>query len=198
MNKHAHMITIFKESDINGVAIRLGECQHYSDKISRQILSNNGVDVRKDHLDLFKLLNLLNKRKDITVSFYCVKEKELFYIFSDFFNLEGAFSDAFSFFDDMNSVFMMSEINGNCLYISLIKRGESFFQFAVDIVNQGNYIPDTWQQDYKKMFDTVSGLPSVFDVGNSLKYMLQNFRKSDEEMHNYLAKNALFVDRYII
>lgn len=189
------MITFFNESDINDVAIRLGECQHYSDKISQQILSNNRVS---DNLGFFELLKILNKRKDVIVSFYCLKENKQFYIFSDFFNFEEGFSDAFSFFDDMSSVFMMCESKNNCFHISLIKRGEKLFQFVVDIPNHGNVISNAWQEDYKNFFDTVDGLPSVLDIVGSLEYMLEIFCKTDKQMHNYLKENALFVDQYII
>jgi len=198
LNNFAHMITFFDRSIINDVAVRLGECQHYSDKISEQMLLRNKVDKKNDHLHFFKLLRILNERRDCTVSFYFVEEKEQFYIYSDFFNLEGGFSDAFSFFDDVNSVFMMCENKDKSLYISLIKNGERICEFVANIDNQDYVICNAWQQYYKEIYDTVSGLPSISDIALSIEYILQNSCKSDSQMHDYLIKNALFVDQYII
>ena len=57
-----HMITVFSE-DIEYVGIRLGECQNYSSRISEQILIDSGVNMKKDKLNLFQLLEILKKEK---------------------------------------------------------------------------------------------------------------------------------------
>ena len=197
LNKFAHMITFFDENIINDVAIRLGDCQHYSDKISQQILSSNGVDI-KSHLHFGELLKLLSKRRNIIVSFYCLKEKEHFYIFSDFFNHKDAFSESFHFFDDVNSAFMMCENMEKVIYVSLMKHGESVFQFGINVSDLENNISDAWQRDYIGIYNIVGGLPSISQIVDSLKYMLRNLNKSDIQMRNYIEKNALFIDQYVI
>ena len=193
MSKFAHMITVF-DGAIDDVAIRLGECQQYSNKITQQALINKGIDVNNDKIKFLELLKVLKKRKNKTVSFYFLKEDSRFYIFSEFFNLEGAFLDAFSFFNDLNNVVMMCERNGTSLYVSLTRLGKVIFQSVVDTTNQGS----SWQRDYSNVFHTVNGLPSITDITASLNFMLQESYRKDDQMHKYLGEKALFVDRYII
>lgn len=197
MNKFTHTITVF-DGDINDVAVLLGECQHYSDKITHQLLSDAGIDIEKDHLNFFQTLKVLKKRKNLTVSFYYVKEKNQIHIYSDFFNLEGAFFETFSFFDNLNNVFMMSEKKNTSLYINLIKLGKRVFQFTVDITDQENMNHNAWQQDYKELCDTISGMPSISDIDVSLKFILKNSSRSDNQMYKYLEENTLFKDEYIL
>ena len=56
------MITVF-DGAIEDVAIRLGECQQYSNKITQQALISNGIDVKNDKLQFLELLKLLKKER---------------------------------------------------------------------------------------------------------------------------------------
>lgn len=185
------MITVF-DGAIDDVAIRLGECQQYSNKITQQALISNGIDVNNDKLQFLELLKLLKKRKNKSFSFYFLKENSRFYIFSEFFNLEGAFADTFSFFDDLNRVFMMCKKDGSSLHVSLIRLGKVVFQSMIDNTNQ------EWQQNYSNVYYEIDGLPSIEDITTSLNFMLQASCKAEKQMQEYLRKNALFIDKYII
>lgn len=191
MNKFAHMITVF-DGAIDDVAIRLGECQQYSNKITQQALIRNGIDVNNDKMQFLELLKLLKKRKNKSFSFYFLKENSRFYIFSEFFNLEGAFADTFSFFDDLNRVFMMCKKDGLSLHVSLIRLGKVVFQSVIDNTNQ------EWQRNYSNVYHEIDGLPSIEDITTSLNFMLQASCKAEKQMQEYLRKNALFIDKYII
>lgn len=197
MNKFNHTITVF-DANIEDVAVRLGECQHYSDKISERMLLDAGIDSKKDHLNFFELLNLLRKRKALVVSFFGINENNQLHIYSDFFNLDGGFCDAFHFFDDVNSVFMMCEKRNAMFYVSLIKHGKLLLDFTVDIEDKVNIDHNTWSQDYAELYSRISGMPSVDAINISLNSILQNSFKSESQMCRYLNKFSLFKDEYIL
>lgn len=197
MNEFVHMIVFFDENIINNVAIRLGECQQYSDKITQQILSKNDVDINNP-LRLNEILKLLRQRKNLKVTFYCLKEEENLYIFSDFFNLEGGFSDSRSFFDDINSAFLMCENTGQVICATLMKCGKIVSQFKINTSDWQSSLSNAWQQDYNKIFDNSDGLPRISQIVDSLNYMVYNSSKSNIQMQKYLKKQALFTDQYIL
>lgn len=197
MNEFAHMIVFFDDNIVNNVAIRLGDCQQYSDKITQQVLSKNGVDINSP-LRLDEILKLLRQRKNLKVSFYCLKEEENLYIFSVFFNLEGGFSDSRSFFDDINSAFLMCENTGEVICGTLMKCGKIVSQFKINTSDLQSNLSNAWQQDYNEIFDNSDGLPRISQIVDSLNYMVYNSSKSNIQMHKYLKKHALFIDQYIL
>lgn len=197
MNNFVHSITAF-DANMNDVAIRLGTCQCYREKMNNRVLSDAGINAENGHLDFFELLKILKKRKDIVVSFYCIKTDRSFHIYSDFFNLDGAFADAMSFFNDINRAFMMCEIQNTEMCVTLIKRGRILSQYTVGIDDQGNFDHQACHEHYAKIPNTIRGLPMIFDVESSLQFLLQNYSKTEQQMQQYLKKNAIFTDQYIL
>ncbi len=197
MNKYKYSITVFDNGIYDDVLIRLGDCQQYSDKITNQMLSDAGVDLENGHLNFFSLMKLLKKRKELIVSFYGIKNNAQLHIFSDFFNLEGAFSDAFSFFDDLNSVLMLCENKKNSVLFHLIRSGKILFRFEKNIAcEEAEHY--AWRQDYEKLCGNTDMLPSASEIENSLDFLLSLSSKSDSQMHEYLEINALSKDKYIL
>ena len=127
-----------------------------------------------------------------------MKENNQFHIFSDFFNLDGAFSDAFSFFDDVDSVLMMCQKNATSICASLIKSGKTLFDFTADIENKDYIEHDAWCQNYQRLYSSKNGMPTVYDIKKSLDFMLRTSYKSDSQMYKYLEENAIFKDEYIL
>lgn len=196
MNNFIHSITVFNDN-ISDVAIRLGDCQYYSDKISDQLLSDFNVDKNTARLNVFELLKILEKRKDLTVSFFCVKSNKQFHIYSDFFNLDGAFYDSFSFFNDMDNVFMMCEKIQSEINLNLIQFGKTLFHFTISD-NEKEFSNGIWRKDYIKAFDKNNALPNICDIETSLKFLSQNYSKTKKQMETYLKNNSLFEDNYIL
>lgn len=196
MNNFMYSITVF-DNIIDEVSVRLGHCQSYGEKISTQVLLDNGVDIDNGHLNFFQVLKLAKKRQEMEVSFYCIQANKQFLIYSDFFNLDGAFFDAFSFFDDINSVFMMCEIKETTINASLIKFGKVLFQFEInDYIRKS--VNDILSKKYVGLCDTIQGMPNTDDIAESIGFIIQNYSKTDEQMQKYLLNNSLFHDEYIL
>lgn len=197
MNKYKYSITVF-DDDTYDVECRLGECQNYSDNISNQIITSKGIDPQRDQLSFFQVLKLLKSRKDLVVTFYGIKNNTLLHVYSDFFNLDGAFSHSFSFFDDLNSVIMLSENKETSVLVSFIKSGKILFQFNKNFDEKEHLKHNSWQHDYVKFYSMIDGMPSISDVETSIDFIIQNSYKSDSNMLKYLETTSLFKDKYII
>ena len=113
----------------NDLRNRLSNCQVYSEIINNQILARENIE-KGDSLNVFELIRLLNKMSDKTVTFYCIEQNEIKYVFSDFFLLDNAFDSVPYFFDDLNSkVIMMCEINGEYMSMKFTKGSMVFWSF---------------------------------------------------------------------
>ena len=113
----------------NDLRNRLSNCQVYSEMINNQILARENIE-KGDSLNVFELIRLLNKMSDKTVTFYCIEQNEIKYVFSDFFLLDNAFDSVPYFFDDLNSkVIMMCEINGEYMSMKFTKGSMVFWSF---------------------------------------------------------------------
>lgn len=197
MNRYKHALIVF-ESEVDDVAFRLGECQNYSEKISYQELAKAGVNVENGHLNMFQLITILKKRKDLIVSFYCVKEKGYFFFYSDFFNLEGAFDDTLSFFSDLKRLIVMCEIKEETINISFTRLGTVLFELDVNIKENGCEQEDDWKSTYEEFRLKINEAPSADAISDAIKFITLNAHKSDNQMHAYLEKNAQFKEEYII
>ena len=87
---------------------------------------------------------------------------------------------------------MMCKKDGSSLHVSLIRLGKVVFQSMIDNTNQ------EWQRNYSNVYYEIDGLPSIEDITTSLNFMLQASCKAEKQMQEYLRKNALFIDKYII
>lgn len=200
MNKYRHTITVFEydAEELEYILIRLGNCQVYSNKITEKMLSEANVDAKKDTLNFFQVMNLLRKRKDLIVYFYSINNDNKTHIFSNFFNLNNAFEDAYHFFDDIDKIFMMCEKADNTLHISLIKKGNTLFKFTINLTEKNTIINVEWQNQYKELYNAVNNIPSLNDIISSIEFILEQYTKSDKEFYKYLEKNSIYKDRYIL
>ncbi len=197
---HQFQKIVFVQCTDTATVLRmLDDCQYYSEYITQKMITNISKDLISDENPLAVMIGTIQKRKNKRITFYSFVEENGVLIYSDYFNLDHAFSSVIDMFQALSCPIVTIDHCNDGVNIKLYpSSNQSSSSFEA---NMKSYKEDGILEFLHNEFDqaipfcagvTIDGLNGlVLRLGN-------NQSKSEKEMKKYLNENAYSVDKYIV